>query len=114
MTDNELIAKFMGEPFGKNADKNGLIPYHKSWDWLMPVVEKISLHVYEEYTDHNGYKEVPIKCYAYPRTFAMPDYNGEFMVRFNRCVLFQNKSLINATYEAVVDFIKRYNQNKKS
>jgi hypothetical protein len=31
-TDNELIAEFMGK-FG--------LWFHTSWDWLMPVVEKI-------------------------------------------------------------------------
>lgn len=60
---NELIAKFMGGKFTlikshtpnvsfkehprKDRNFNGsdmhpkLLSYHKSWDWLMPVVEKI-------------------------------------------------------------------------
>lgn len=34
---NKLIAEFM------NKDGNGYLPmfFHSSWDWLMPVVEKI-------------------------------------------------------------------------
>jgi len=53
--NNKLIAEFMG--WGKNNDylfppndesmhtidawKAEDIPYHKSWDWLMPVIHKI-------------------------------------------------------------------------
>jgi hypothetical protein len=65
-TDNELIAEFMGgrreeskimqggcfyffdqwpERVFDLSDDNGLA-YHKSWDWLMPVVEKIN-KIYE-------------------------------------------------------------------
>ena len=54
MTDNKLIAEFMGgytpyEKFGDNTEyyykgkyvKLENMEFHKSWDWLMPVVEKI-------------------------------------------------------------------------
>lgn len=134
-TDNELIAVFMGfERYDETpVTKQGIYklkdvslssPYwgryrgeqmhfNASWDWLMPVVEKISLIVYEEGVTNNGYKDVVVKNYAYPRTFAMPDSEGNFMVRFNRMTLHQDKSLIKATYEAVVEFIKWHNQQSK-
>ena len=54
MKDNKLIAEFMGEytpyeKFGDNTEyyykgkyvKLENMEFHKSWDWLMPVVEKI-------------------------------------------------------------------------
>ena len=52
MTDNKLIAEFMGRGGTFNHDKTmictGIYPdtmtlmkYDTSWDWLMPVVEKI-------------------------------------------------------------------------
>jgi hypothetical protein len=55
MEDNELIAQFMGwklveptRPFQGNKFENGTdvmytvqLCYDTSWDWLMPVVEKI-------------------------------------------------------------------------
>ena len=43
MKDNELIAEFMG--VGKHYEaqsSNQFNQYHQSWDWLMPVTEKIS------------------------------------------------------------------------
>jgi len=56
ISDNELIAEFMGlkkcdcgvcqkspSPMWKHgsADHAIMLRYHDSWDWLMPVVEKI-------------------------------------------------------------------------
>jgi hypothetical protein len=47
-TDNELIAEFMGDrdkilcdPKWMKGDDLTYLRYHVSWDWLMPVVEKI-------------------------------------------------------------------------
>ena len=52
MNDNKLIAEFMGMTYGDPNDNSVMtqgsevIPiesmeYHTSWDWLMPVVDKI-------------------------------------------------------------------------
>lgn len=123
-TDNELIAEFMGwQPRPANnqkywmgneeVDSRLFSAYERSWDWLMPVVEKISRHVYEEYADNSGYKTVTIKETASPRTFAMQDNMGRFMVRFNRMTLHEDASLMTATYNAVVEFIEFHNANKK-
>lgn len=43
---NKLIAEFMGEHTWTNLttlkqEYNGNYQYHSSWDWLMPVVQKI-------------------------------------------------------------------------
>ena len=38
MNDNKLIAEFMGKEIYQKYHKSN---YHTSWDWLMPVVEKI-------------------------------------------------------------------------
>ena len=47
MKDNKLIAKFMGAEFENeyqyakhNWMSEDYLKYHRSWDWLMPVVEK--------------------------------------------------------------------------
>ena len=73
MKDNKLIAEFMGlvtpsiigEMYVNDPDVQVLITdckWHESWDWLMPVVEKINgiahegelydVGEYEQLTDH--------------------------------------------------------------
>jgi hypothetical protein len=102
MSDNELIAEFMGFPLTKKSRTfSGTghdieIPfmrwkYHESWDWLMPVVEKI---------EHEGY-EVDI----YKNCCEIP--TGD-MIRTVEA------SKIEATHKAVVEFIKWYNATKET
>jgi len=65
MKDNKLIADFMGVEStdglvfqDANTKEFHSIKYHTSWDWLMPVVEKIntiddykfSVNIYYHYT----------------------------------------------------------------
>lgn len=70
-------------------------PFNKSWGWLMPVVEKICKISYDDGDT------------AYPRTFGMLDAEtGQFMVRFNRSGVCHGDTLIEATFLAVLDFIK--------
>ncbi len=53
------------------------LSFHTSWDWLMPVVEKLCKHKYEvDYDEHSDT--------SYMRTFGMPSENGKLMVRINR------------------------------
>jgi|688.fasta_scaffold855053_3 hypothetical protein len=93
--ENKLIAEFMGMESFKDmlsTLNNGKInisidiyeqaKYHSSWDWLMPVIEKIDeicgidLHEWDEYINNS-------LC---------------------------SKSL-NTTYSACIEFIKWYNKN---
>lgn len=76
--------------------------YHSSWDWLMPVIEKISKIQVD-------WENASISDTYYPRTFGMlnPE-NGRPMVRMNAHPLHEADTLIEATYLAVVDFIKSY------
>jgi hypothetical protein len=117
---NKLIAGFMGFKTSRIDHNNRLVyneeyeggdkvrekevMYHKSWEWLMPVVEKISriqciwLNAIADETDT-----------YYPRTFGM--LNSETknpMVRFNSNQVFEAPTLIEATWLAVVEFIKDY------
>lgn len=122
ITVNEEIAKFHGwrhrptpkgqgkgywdfQLWGKAAFNSTAFQYHRSWEWLMPVVEKITRHVYDEDVLDN----VVIKETAFLRTFGMVSPEGKQMVRFNRCALFEADTLIEATYQAVVDWIRQYN-----
>ena len=86
---NKLIAEFMGI-----ENTNGLvfqdantkefhsIKYHTSWDWLMPVISKITK---DERCVENEYRE---------RIMDVVPYGN-----------------IEDTIEAVVEFIKEYNLN---
>ena len=95
MKYNKLIAEFMGlESFkaslaslhkGKinlNVDVYEQAQYHTSWDWLMPVVEKIK------------------------RT----DLSREMVMQGMDELIDAFDTDIETTYDAVVEFIKRHNK----
>ena len=70
-----------------------------SWEWLMPVVEKICK---TKIGDGVEYVEYP-----HLRTFGMINSEtGNFMVRFNGFQCFEAKDLFQATWEAVIDFLR--------
>jgi len=107
---NKLIAEFMElrmNAIGKNTgnsdmrreyfwhfddinkrDAEALPDYHSSWDWLMPVVEKIE-------KEHNG-----------------------VVIRYESCELpiiierVTGNTKIEATWIAIIKFIEWYNKNK--
>lgn len=122
MTDNELIARFMGlnitewkeitqpyykgecfsadrpnRPWGCGASSKKEVlesllrasdKYHTSWDWLMPVVEKIA--------------EMGMSGYE--------DNNIELVEQGGKVAGLQVCMGIERVYQAVVEFIKWYNQ----
>lgn len=69
--------------------------FNNSWDWIMPVIEKIIAE--EKFEDGND---------VYLRTFGMLNEDGLFTVRFDRHSLFQSKDLFQASFDAVVDFLR--------
>jgi len=84
--NNKLIAKFMGfnpDEFEQRSKKG--LQYHKSWDWLMPVVEKISKS-----------RKVEMTC-----SVATTCKIGDIKNTFN------GSNLIENTYSSVVEFIKQ-------
>ena len=46
---SKLIGDFMGRKFSEDSYSHGDIEYLTSWDWLMPVVEKIESLDLSEY-----------------------------------------------------------------
>ena len=63
--DNKLIAEFMGEEFMEaSLDGNDFYPqFHTSWDWLMPVIDKIysldsNVDFFKTININNTYNEV--------------------------------------------------------
>ena len=86
--NNKMIAEFMGKEIYQHYHESN---YHCSWDWLMPVVEKIESLGYV-FTIQGGKAEY-----------------GE-MISETRCFIAENKR--SSTYNAVVEFINQYNKNE--
>jgi hypothetical protein len=93
--------------------------YHMSWDWLMPVVEKI------ENIDirNNGYDFPKVKFLGdCVEIFAYATYRGKTIYwknwhsinGTNHPHVNQTDSKLKAVYIAVVEFIKWYNKNKNN
>jgi len=119
---NKLIAIYMGAkllPFKLNGNIETLwqeceidnvngcdedqLYFHKDWNGLMAVVEKICRIKVGDgivYVEH-----------SYPRSFGMlNDETGQIMVSLNGFSLHQADTLIDACWEAVVEFIKWHNE----
>ncbi len=113
LENNKLIAEFMGckqvddsyeidcLPFAGHINSNGYgLHYNSSWDWLMPVVEKIENIEISEFKPF----AVNIEC----AECTIKDYRG-MTDSVSYC---ENSTKIEATWLAVVEFIKWYNQHK--
>jgi hypothetical protein len=114
---NKLIAEFMGAklitddpnfmggnvPFFRLAKFNDIernytkyeLKYHSSWDWLMPVVEKIEKELFWQIELYRN------QCKIWHET------DGKTLWR-------ETESKIQSTWLAVVEFIKWENKNKQS
>ena len=96
---NKLIAEFMGVDqvdIDYAFNEYSQLKYHTSWDWLMPVVDKIKILVMEDDSDEL--------------------YNSEEWDNITHTlvqILFVDSLHleIKSVYQAVVEFIKDYNQN---
>tara|TARA_R100000654_G_C2654829_1_gene123787 strand:- start:37 stop:351 length:315 start_codon:yes stop_codon:yes gene_type:complete len=99
--NNKMIAEFMDletpdgcyfEYITKEGERSKpthfiLLEYHTSWDWLMPVVKK---------------------CWRIINELDMSFDKVIFKYRFDYIVYADLKE----SYEAIVEFINEYNQNK--
>lgn len=108
MTDNELIAEFLGwkqvhtetadywmRPEGGATNWDTPQKFQNSWDWLMPVVEKI---------DGLGYHVTIMKT----RCVIAITLNVQNHIQS----IHPGYSMIEVVYCAVVEFIKWYNEQK--
>lgn len=106
---NKLIAEFSNYldngPAAKYCYDENIMLYHSSWDWLMPVVEKInSLQVPK---DSRG--DVTYVVTIEPG-YCVISQGGEGIV-FEKQAFDSGLPLIAIVYEAVVEFIKYHNSN---
>ena len=95
MENNKLIAEFMDV----NLIEGQLGDYHNSWDWLMPVVERIrglEEGMLVERIDIMPNDGVAIH-YSHPPKMIVVDTS-------------KRVNTLNATYQAVVEFIKQLNK----
>ena len=112
LENNKLIAEFMGlgiQSFFVESPVNGeYIPddelqYHSSWDWLMPVVEKIG---------SLGHTMIDIgirHCIITPVLYSLSDDAMKFYPKINS----NAKPMKECIYTAVVEFINWYNSSKE-
>jgi len=96
MKENKLIAEFMNYPdLGTEGDFSYL-KYHTSWDWLMPVMEKIESLGYEVQIRNTDCIIFQLKKY-WLKYQPIVDKSSE-------------RGKKDSTYQAVVEFIKQYNK----
>jgi hypothetical protein len=102
---NKLIAEFMG--VGKEYKFKNILAtdYHNSWDWLMPVVDKISSLGYTVVIE---FHQNPELC-----NISIQD-NETYEYIANDCEDFDYTidSNIHMVWFEIVNFIKWYNENK--
>jgi hypothetical protein len=101
--NNKLIAEFMGlvvsdrenytSELHTNVDAD--LKYNTSWDWLMPVVEKIENLGYEFFIVENRVEVA-----------HNTDHSIETIIDLT------SRSKRDATYQGVVEFINQYNKNE--
>ena len=130
LENNKLIAEFDGWIYHSDYELNGCkgvltkkgkgsllldtdqpfhVKYHSSYDWLMPVVEKI----YKLY-EWNTFYYNPKMVYFY-LSAKIKIYVGSSNDDFGTCGKMEYKYIKcdnNPLFVAVVEFIKWYNQNK--
>ena len=111
MKDNKLIAEFWGMVLGDDGtmyydDAENFFPptptdklkFHISWDWLMPVVEKIECTTIDNNDNSDNFFNVMIEVFEC-------NINGG-----NICICENGNTKLEATYKAVVEFIKQHNK----
>jgi hypothetical protein len=139
--NNELIAKFLGwfQEEGQegtwfyvddsakrvaysihNNYPHRDLPFHRSWEWLMPVVEKINkFHVSERPFKYGKPESVKLKIHEDKVTVEGSFWTNPNTVDGNhwsylkiKKFKYSDNTLIECVYMAVVEFVKWYNKNK--
>ncbi len=104
--NNKMIAEFLG----KDHELNQCIAapnFHKSWDWLMPVVDKI-----ENFQDGEDGESMRGHLYNFRiEQHFVYILDGESM---DVIIEMNGDSKLEATYNAVVEFVNQYNKNEST
>jgi hypothetical protein len=105
-TDKDTIFKYNKHGYLYNKNPwDAPLKYHSSWDWLMPVVEKIK-SLGDSYEINGLYGKVHYRwCHKYDE-----ESNNEIQpIRINGKI---NELQLLVMYKAIIKFIKWYNDNK--
>lgn len=102
MKENKLILEFMGYPkIANDEDKRDYledcVKYHESWDWLMPVIEKIET-----------------LGYTFEKNYQPIDKDWQSLIVKGNDILYQefNDDSLKSSYYVLVEFIKQYNNER--
>jgi|TARA_B110000908_G_C10253513_1_gene453750 hypothetical protein len=122
MNDNKIIAEFMGGEFNskhtsvttkEGFNSVGALRYHTSWDWLMPVVDKIRRVISwdrdkfsTDVTIYGNGTQIVSGCYG-SREHSDKYFNQQWVGKNGYYNTLEN------TYSAVVNYIKWYNSQKR-
>ncbi len=116
MENNKLIAEFMGlvvsdsdnytSELHTNVDVD--LKYHTSWDWLMPVVEKIEEIAIDD-GHRNQYERLAVKEHRYQVDMGYTQCSIHDRVRDGVIASADMGTKLLSTHRAVVEFIKEYN-----
>jgi hypothetical protein len=115
MEENRMIAEFMGYKYRNDLEINGwyldyilihetrshwTLKFHTSWDWLMPVVEKI---------EDEGFNVIINKYVCKVEKVA---FFKTVTVAYKEVADTESQTKLEAVYSAVVSFLKWYNENQ--
>ena len=112
MKENKLIAEFMNlnvvtindikrnkNPYIESADGYTIqeLQYNTSWDWLMPVIEKIET-----------------LGYTFEKNYQRIDKDWQSLIVKGNDILYQefNDDSLKSSYYVLVEFIKQYNNER--
>ena len=118
--NNKIIAKFMGATLTKDlqimypvyeGDSSYVkdLKYHLDWNWLMEVVEKIESLGYRTLTENECFMITKSKLSSFD-VRSKDDYNTIFSDNYE--INHYGGSKKENVYNACLEFIKWYNENK--
>lgn len=95
------LATFLKDGYWISTRK---LKYDTLWEWLMPVIIKISK---TPLLEADGTPCTDPQDVSYPYTFGMPTDDGKrVMFRFKAFACYEGETLIEAAFEAVYEFIE--------
>ena len=122
LESNKLIAEFVDVILSNYTTYDGEIPqryhindlkYHSSWDWLMPVVEKIEDTLIDLVNDDRTYYDTIVTAEG-SICSRIEHCDKKYYVSFGHIYEFGGNNKLETTYKAIIEFIKWYNSQKEN